>query len=340
VLLEAGGETPGRFNDGVGGTARTGAAAFDPATGTWRSVAALPTASLAVNALPVWTGSRLFLLDQPQGPTDTSPALAAVYNPAADTWSSAPPAPIDAPSVGAAAVWSGGRVVVATIAGDFVHGTTLATAAYDPADDEWSTIPLTPPPGHGAAAVEMVATRGSVVLWSLWSRSHEYSRGNFTIYSGVDVFRLAGHRWIRQRIGWPQHQTVDQPLFTGSRILLGASQIWCGTCSHPPAIDTNGWTVIPATLRVSKLPHGPLDDLQPQILWTGAAEIALNTGGEIVGPHVRVLPGDIAFLDVHSMRWYRGPRAPSKLAFGMPTVWDGSHLLALAADGRILSYGR
>jgi hypothetical protein len=339
-LIEAGGESPGRFQDGVGGGARTGAAAFDPQTGTWRRIAVLPSRSLAVNALSVWTGTRLFLLSQPQPPAAISPARAAVYDPATDSWESTAPAPIAAPAVAAAAVWSAGRVLVATIAGDFVHGTRLATAAFHPAEREWSAIPLTLPRGHGAAAVAMVATHRGVVLWSLWSRSREYSRGNFTIYSGVDVFRLVGQRWIRQRVGWAQHRTVDQPLFTGSRILLGANQIWCGTCSHPAPLDANGWTVDPATLRVSKLPHGPLDDLQPQILWSGAAEIAVNAGGEIVGPNVRVLPGDIAFLDLRAMRWYRGPRAPAKIAFGMPAVWDGSQLLALAADGRVLSYHR
>ncbi len=337
-LIEAGGETPGRFGDGVGGTPGTVAAAFDPQTRSWRTIAALPNASVAVNALAVWAGTRLFLLAQPQAPAASSPALAAVYSPAADTWISTPPAPIDAPSVGAAAVWSGGRVVVATSAGNFVDGTTLATAVYDPAGGDWSAIPLTLPRGHAAAAVAMVATRSGVVLWSLWSRSDEYSSGDFTVYSGVDVFRLVGQRWIRQRVGWPQHQTVDQPLFTGSRILLGASQIWCGICSHPGPINTNGWTADPVTLRVRNLPHGPLDDLQPQILWSGAAEIALNAGGEIVGPHVRVLPGDIAFLDLRAMRWYRGPRAASNNAFGMPAVWGGSHLLTLAVDGRVLSY--
>jgi hypothetical protein len=100
----------------------------------------------------------------------------------------------------------------------------------------------------------MVATPTGVVLWSLWSRTHEYSRGNFTVYSGIDVFRLVGQRWLRQQIAWPQHQTVDQPVFTGT------------------------------------------------------------------------------------MRWHRGPPAPSSIAFGMPAVWDGSTLLALAADGRVLSY--
>jgi hypothetical protein len=100
-----------------------------------------------------------------------------------------------------------------------------------------------------------------------------------------------------------------------------------------------GWIADPVTLRVRELPRGLLDDLQPQILWTGGAEIALNTGGEIVGPHVHVLPGDVALLDLRARRWYRGPRAPSNIAVGT-AVWDGSRLLALAADGRVLSYRR
>jgi hypothetical protein len=275
-LIEAGGETPGHFGDGVGGVPRTGAAAFDPLTGRRRGIAALPDASLAVNAVPVWARSGLFLLATPQAQAPASPARPTVYDAATDRWTSTPPAPIDAPSVGAAAVWSGRRVVVATIAGDLVNGATLATAAYDPAAGAWSAIPLTVPDGHGPVAVAMVATRTSAVLWSLWSRSREYSPGNFTIYSGVDVFRLAGQRWIRAQVNWPQHQTVDQPTFAGARILLGASQIWCGVCSHPAPLDTNGWTANATTLHVSKLPHGPLDDLQPQILATDAAEIALN----------------------------------------------------------------
>jgi hypothetical protein len=338
-LIEAGGQAPGRYGNGNGATPETDAAAFDPRTGTWRTLASLPNPSFAVNALSVWTGSSLFLLAQPQQPVAIAPAHAAVYDAAADSWSSTPPAPIDAPSVGAAGVWSEGRVVVATVAGDYVHGTTLATAAYDPAHHSWSTIPLTLPPGHDAASVAMVATRDSVVLWSLWSRSHEYTKGDFTVYSGVDVFRLSGNHWIPQPVDWPQHRTVDQPLFTGSSILLGANQIWCGVCSHPAPFDANGWAVNPTTLTVNQLPHGPLDDLGPQILWTGAAEIALNTGGQMTGPDGRVLPGDIAFLDIDVNRWYRGPRAPLSIAFGIPAVSDGSNLLALATDGQILSYG-
>jgi hypothetical protein len=339
-LLEAGGQAPGRYGNGNGESSETDAAAFNPRTGSWRALAALPSRSVAVSALSVWTGNSLFLMAQPQLPVTLAPAHAAVYDVGTDSWSSAPPAPIDAPSVAAAGVWSAGRVVVATVSGDFVHGTTLATAAYDPADHRWSKIPLTLPPGHDAAGVAMVATGDGVVLWSLWSRSHEYGKGNFTVHSGVDVFRLSGNRWVAQPVDWPQHRTVDQPIFTGSSVLLGASQTWCGVCSHPAPFDANGWDVNPTTLVASKLPHGPLDDLGPQILWTGAAEIALNTHGQMAGSYGRILPGDIAFLDISASRWYRGPRAPQPIASGTSVVWDGSKLLVLAADGGLLSYGQ
>ena len=99
---------------------------------------------------------------------------------------------------------------------------------------------------------------------------------------------------------WPQHQTVDQPIFTGTQILLAPGQIWCGACSHPPPFNAHGYEVDPSTLRVTPIPHGPLDDLGPEITWTGSAEISFNLGGEIIGRTEKVLPGDIAIWNPSS----------------------------------------
>ena len=93
------------------------------------------------------------------------------------------------------------------------------------------------------------------------------------------------------------------------------------------------------TLQLAPIPHGPLDDLGPQITWTGAAQISLNSGGEISGPRVLVLPGDIAIWNPSTRKWARGPRAPKKPG-DAPAVWTGDKLLVLAQDGRLLAYGR
>jgi hypothetical protein len=144
--------------------------------------------------------------------------------------------------------------------------------------------------------------------------------------------------WANVTGSWPQTHTVDDPIFTGRKILLAPGQIWCGACSHPSPFNEHGYLVDPKTLRLTPLPHGPLDDLGPQIIWTGAAEISLNPGGEITGPGENVLPGDIAIWSPDTNKWSRGPRAPKQLG-DAPAVWDGHQLLVLAQDGSLLAYG-
>jgi hypothetical protein len=177
-----------------------------------------------------------------------------------------------------------------------------------------------------------------VLLWSLWSRTRRLSRSTYTVYSGVDVYRLrlGEMAWRNVTAGWPQHQTVSQPIFTGSRIVLAPSGIWCGICKPPVQHDLHGYLVDPATLRLTRIPHGPLDDANPQYLWTGAAIVSLDLGSELSGPDA-VRPGDIAFWNPKSTRWARGPRAPKP--FGdMPAVWAKSRLLVLCQGGALLAY--
>lgn len=120
---------------------------------------------------------------------------------------------------------------------------------------------------------------------------------------------------------------------------MAPGQIWCGLCPHPAPFNEHGYQVDPKTLRITPLPHGPLDDLGPEILWTGAAEISLNPGDEIIGPGVRVLPGDIAIWNPTTRRWASGPQPR-----GRPTTrrrcGPGPQLYVLARNGSLLAYGR
>jgi hypothetical protein len=160
-----------------------------------------------------------------------------------------------------------------------------------------------------------------------------------TLIGLLAVSGLRAGTWANVTDSWPQGHTVDTPIFTGTRILVAPGQIWCGACSHPPPFNEHGYLVDPKTLRRTPIPHGPLDDLGPQIIWTGTAEISLNLGGEISGPRVKVLPGDIAIWNPNTSRWARGRRAPKQLG-DAPAVWSGQQLFALAQDGRLLANGR
>ena len=330
-LLELGGSSGGR----LGGAPSDSSAAYNLATRRWRRLASAPSALLPDNAASTWTGHQAFIFGGPSLPTETATNLAGLYDPATNHWtvtSKAPVGPFNAPT----AVWTGTRVILAGM----TRGTPrLQVASYDPITNTWTSLPPPISPRHPTITMAMVATNNGVLLWSLWGQTKRTGSNTYTSYSGVDVYRLTSSgAWANVTDAWPQRHTVDQPVFTGSKILLAPGQIWCGACSHPAPFDEHGYIVDPATLHRTAIPHGPLDDIGPQIVWTGRAEISFNTAGEITGPDIRVLPGDIAIWNPTTRKWTRGPRAPKAIG-DAPAVWNGTHLFVLAQTGTILSYG-
>ncbi len=336
-LLEFGGTAGPPYG---GGAPQDTGAAYDPAHARWRRVASMPEVVQQANAASVWTGHQVFVFGGPTSSHELGPGccVAGLYDPASDRWTVSAKPPFGQLSQ-PAAVWTGDEVILAGLIGS-ANRSQLEAASYDPATDTWTA--LNPPVSahHPPLALAMVDTNDGVLLWSLWGRGQPTGPGSGVEYSGVDVFRLrALGTWIRVTGSWPQDHTVDEPVFTGSRILLAPGQIWCGACSHPAPFNEHGYLVDPRTLRRTPIPHGPLDDLGPQIIWTGAAEISLNAGGEITGPHVKVLPGDMAIWNPQTRKWARGPRAPRQLIYDAPAVWSGRQLFALAQDGHLLAYG-
>lgn len=327
LIVLGGGGDPTPHHD------RRAAAAYDPASGRWDRIAPVPSRVWADAAQTVWTGSRLFVIGG-GGRSAAAPLSAGLYDPSSNRWTLTAPAPVWLSNADlAAAVWWRGRVMIAALTGSPRHR-AARVLAYALRTNRWTLLPVRVRPGHLPDALTMIASRRGVLLWSLWSRDHSLGAGGFAIRSGVDVFRLAAGRWRAVRVPWPQHRTIN-PIVAGGRVLLGATSIWCGASCSPPGVYRNGWSADPRTLALTRLPVGPLDAVGPQILWSGAAQIAFDIGGEYGS---RIVTGDIAFLDLASRRWYRGPRAP-RTPGPLPAVWDGSHLLVLDRRGTLLSYG-
>lgn len=318
---------------GRGSVPRNAGAAYDPATGRWRRVAHAPSAELPADNTGVWTGREVFVFSDAPGRESTN--VGALYDPATNRWRVTRRAPVG-PFYQDTVAWTGRRVILAGLTPG--NRSRLEVASYDPATSRWARMQAPISRRHPPLGFAMVRTNRGVLLWSLWSRTRQISRNAYAVYSGVDVYRLRpGGRWSNVTGHWPQHQTVDDPVFTGSRVLLPPGQIWCGACSHPAPVDAHGYIVDPRTLHLTQIPHGPLDDLGPQILWTGQVELSLNSAGEISGPGVHVQPGDIAAWNPRTSSWARGPRAPMHPA-DMPAVWTGKRLLVLAEDGHLLAY--
>jgi N-acetylneuraminic acid mutarotase len=116
------------------------AAAYNPATNSWRRIARVPVAGTRVGAGAVWTGRRLVVAG-----AGASARATFSYDPQTNSWRRLASLPLGRP--GAEVLWTGSRVVVwdGQSAGPF-------GLSYDPATNRWTALPQ-PPLRAGASAV-------------------------------------------------------------------------------------------------------------------------------------------------------------------------------------------
>jgi hypothetical protein len=218
-------------------------AAFDPATGRWRS---LPPAPIDGRApMSVWTGDELIVWGTAVRVTPR-PRDGAAYDPATNTWRRIADAPIELTD--GTAVWTGEEMIVfgaALHGGNESETETAIGAVYDPAQDAWRALPpsdLSPQASTAAwTGREMVAwdyLNGTAAYDPTTDDWRELSRvpvddyecipqsvsipgqAVFGNYCGVTpVFSVAKDRWLdvtrRGFKGW-----VLEPVATGSAVLV------------------------------------------------------------------------------------------------------------------------
>jgi hypothetical protein len=114
---------------------RRDGAAYNPTTNTWRTIADGPID--VTDGSAVWTGEEMIVfgaaLDS-NNHADTPTAIAAAYDPEADTWRQLPASELSPQAMTAS--WLGGKL----IAWDYDH----ETAAYDPGTNVWQDLPRVP----------------------------------------------------------------------------------------------------------------------------------------------------------------------------------------------------
>jgi N-acetylneuraminic acid mutarotase len=200
LLIFGGSPIPG------GTTAPTDGARYDPATNTWRPMAASPLAARA-GAVVAWTGREVLVW----GGTRSWVPFArfddgVAYDPATDTWRALATAPLS-PRGRAAGVWTGRELVVA--GGDTEDvADARSAAAYDPATNAWRTLPSLPVDLGG---VRGVWTRSEVVVWG----------GPFTSSDGQAVaFDPRTSRWrILPRFA-EEFRTGESLVWTGRDVVI------------------------------------------------------------------------------------------------------------------------
>lgn len=126
-----------------GGTASNlEAAAYDPDTDTWRSLADLPYPTER-NASSAWSGQHAYLWPDPEFGNRAEPPL--IYDPVTNAWASLPPPPATGSPISPSIVWTGTELIAWGVnqSGPEDVGVGLR---YQPESEQWITLPPAPIP--------------------------------------------------------------------------------------------------------------------------------------------------------------------------------------------------
>jgi hypothetical protein len=265
--------TFGGFQDNAdSGVAGEGAAAYDPATDSWRDIAD-PPEQLRGDALAVWTGEVLVALPVPYRVlTSTEEQAGAVYDPETDEWHEIPVSDVGLVQRGSQVFWTGDRVLVAGMFDPTDQTWKMDRAAtFDPATGTWDRLPDAPvvlgQAGQQGALLEPAA------VWT----------GDRMIYVGI---------------------AIDDP----AEVALDPDEQPVGGSLELPGDRYAALSLDPATGTWGELPAPPLEPrLNLSVAWTGS-EVFVGGGTTVEEVDMR----DSGLLDPSSGQWEPLPEMPAE----------------------------
>ena len=161
-IIIAGGWRPG----GPGTPARTfsDAAAYNPATGTWRTLAPMPGPRAA--ATTVYDGHEVLFIGGSRTGAEASTGTGVAWNPVTGRWRQLPP--IRYSRSGTVAAWTGRDVLIwGGLTGPY-GGQAIPPHGefYRPSADHWNALPMAPL--HGRSDPVAVWTGTAMIVWGGW----------------------------------------------------------------------------------------------------------------------------------------------------------------------------
>lgn len=329
-LLELGGWPKGSTGHSAA------AAVYDPATRRWKRIADAPPGGSFVDGTSsaVWTGRYLAIASGNAEPCPGNPAPAphcwtglTLYNPTVNRWTVlAVPSQFDGLSMGPV-VWTGHDLIVgaASLSAGHPDLGRLALAAYSPTTRRWQTLTPRLPSGHQPGELNLAYDDGRLLLWSLWVDAAP--PGTW----GTDVLSMNSRgAWGNVTRTWPQGIQSGLTV-TSDGIMVTPGGYWCGDLCTGFQTSGAAYFANPATLALTRIPAGPLSELEPgslEFVWAGHAIIAVSTSG------------DLAMYDPATGRWSGLPARPDHPQPTSDSVWTGTELLTLTAAGKLLALQR
>jgi hypothetical protein len=289
------------MNDGaVAGGCHDVAAAYTPATRTWRRLSP-PLADAGCfegTETAVWSGSEMLVW----GTVNTA------YNPATNRWRPLPNPPLKwaGPSVN---VWTGRQMVGwgGGCCGDSVRD----GLAYTPATNSWSELPPAPISGRHAAG----AWTGTEMIIVGGNDADEH------VFADGAAYNPSTRSW-RRLPPMPQPRAGATVVWDGAEVLVVGGEGAFETKQCRPCAD--GLAYNPSSNRWRRLPRMQFPREGHIAVWTGTQ---LLVWGGVTDIHRDTVPPHGVAYDPATSRWSALPMSPLRGRSGAIAVWTGTSMI-------------
>lgn len=250
------------------------AAAYSPASKSWRKLDPPSKTSAYMGLSSVWTGKEMLVWGQ---------GTRLAYNPTSNTWRQLPGSPLLAVHDGhGAVVWTGREMLGwgGGCCGDaFSDG-----VAYNPASNTWRALPRAPLPGSqhpigvwtGKEYAVLAGLRGAAYsparnVWRAIASPPPHGGNATAVWNGNEVVLAGGSRRV-SAYNPAKNRWRSLPLLPAGRVgRLVVSDgirvlVWGGA--------RGGASLVPGAKKWTAFAHGPLPGrIEPTAVWTGSSLI-------------------------------------------------------------------
>ena len=312
---------------------RNEAAAYDPATNTWRTLASPYTTDDRQGLFSQWTGSEWILFGGYYKSATDAGMDGRRYDPATDTWTDIPKVPLPylreasvawSPTTEELIVFGGVRLKdgVTTPVGAASYEATSETWAWSLATNTWRSVadsPLSPRQASHAAF------DGRNIVFA-WGRAYPGPAEEYRSIPGVATYEPVSETWTMLAEPAVDHRMTFADVTIGG----AAGAFWGG---HPALGDGDFWLTLHDGAAWDRMagawqtitdPGLPGTYRSGHATWSAHGKLYVSGGEnyEDDGMGTLELPLDGAAWDFATATWQPLPPAPTGRAFAS-TVWTG-----------------
>ncbi|MGD9796283.1 MAG: hypothetical protein AB7V43_22680 [Acidimicrobiia bacterium] len=246
---------------------------FDGTARTWRVVPSAPLAKDRGDAIGVWTGTEVVVLNGVDGHVQ-----AAAFNPASFTWRAlAKPPIVNAANAMNRVLVVGATVVVVGVAEEGGNGPKGQVARLDLTTGKWSTGQ--DPPVAYSSEFEAVSTGNEAVVVG---RVDDNGAACGSIH--VIAYNPTANSWRELPAGPSANRGLPVVAWTGSELFVGGSNLCVGEVAKPDATSTADLLNLDKGIwRATSLAPAPFVASgrygEP---WTGQSVVAVTEAGALL----------------------------------------------------------